>query len=302
MSDWPALPYEEWRETRDTLHMYAQVVGKLRLAFSPYEPQWGHVPLYLTARGLSTSRLPIGSRAIDVELDLLGHELVIRAADGSLERRPLGGAVADFFADVIRILRGLNIDVAINVRPQEVSDPIPFPDDRTHDTYVPEQAARFFQALSLVDTAMKRYRAPFRGKTSPVQFFWGTFDLALARYSGRAVGPPPGAGLLRRVSGDAEQICAGWWPGDERVREASFFAYAYPPPEGIEKAAIRPREAAWSNTAGEFLLSYDAVRKSEDPDVPINEFLSSTYDVAARLLDWDESLAGIETPAAGAPR
>ena len=265
MSDWPALPYDEWHETRDTLHMYAQVVGKLRLALSPREPQWAHVPLYVTARGLTTSRLPVGPRAIDVELDLLGHELVIRTSDGSIERRPLGGAVADFYHDVMRILRGLNIDADINVRPQEVSDPIPFPDDRTHETYVAEHATRFFLLLSKIDTAMKRYRAPFRGKTSPVQFFWGTFDLAVARYSGRAVEAPHDAGLLRRISGDAEQICAGWWPGDKRVKEATFFAYAYPSPQGIEKATIRPRWAAWSSTAGEFLLAYDAVRRTPLP-------------------------------------
>jgi hypothetical protein len=295
VNEWPALPYEEWRKTRDTLHMYTQVVGKLRLALSPFEPQWAHVPLYVSARGLHTSPLPVGQRAIDVELDLLGHELVIRSTDGAVERRPLGGAVADFYADVMGMLRRMEVVVAITVQPQEVSDPIPFPDDRIHETYVPEQAARFFHVLSRVDVAIKRHRAPFRGKTTPVQFFWGTFDLALARYSGRAAQAPPGAGLLRRVSGDAEQICAGWWPGDERVRYPAFFAYAYPSPAGIDKAKVRPQEAAWSDSSGEFLLAYDAVRKSPDP--AIGDFLDSTYRVAASLLDWDPKLAGVGEPA-----
>ena len=296
MSDWAALPYEAWRETRDTLHMYSQVVGKLRVALSPFEPEWANVPLYVTARGLTTSPLPVGSRAIDAEIDLLGNELVIRASDGRIERRPLGGAVADFYADVVQMLRRLDVDATITVKPQEVSDPIPFPDDREHDIYSSEQAKRFFHVLSMVDTALKRHRAHFRGRTTPVQFFWGTFDLAVARYSGRAVEPPANAGLLRRVSGDAEQICAGWWPGDDRVREATFFSYGYPPPEDIEKATVRPNKAAWSASSREFLLPYDAVRESGDPDAAIKEFFDSTYEVAARLLDWDESLAGVKAP------
>ena len=195
-SGWPELPYEEWRETKDTLHMYAQVIGKLRLALSPPEPQWAHVPLYLTARGLTTSPIPVGLRTIDAELDLLAHELVIRSSDGRVERRPLGGDVASFYADVMRMLQKIEVSVAISVVPSEVSDPIPFPDDHTHDTYVAKHARRFFEVLSMVDVVMKEHRAAFRGRTTQVQFFWGTFDLALTRYSGRAVEPPSGAGII----------------------------------------------------------------------------------------------------------
>jgi uncharacterized protein DUF5996 len=289
-TDWPALPYEEWRETRDTLHMYAQIIGKARLGMSPFEPQWGHVPLYVTARGLTTSSLPAGSRAIDLELDLLGHELVLRCTDGAMDRRPLGGAVADFYRDVSRMLERMQVDVKISPMPQEVSAPIPFPDDRTHDTYVEEHAARFFQVLSRVDAVMKEHRARFRGRTSPVNFFWGTFDLALSRYSGRSVQPPPNANLITRVGGDAEVICAGWWPGDERVLHPAFFAYAYPAPDGIERVSVRPGAAAWSPTAREFLLPYDAVRSSDDPRAAVHEFLTSTYDGGAALLGWSEDL------------
>ena len=299
MSDWPELRYEEWRQTRDTLHMYTQVVGKLRLALSPFEPHWAHVPLYVTARGLTTSPLSTGGRAIDVELDLLGHELVMRTTDGAVERRPLGGAVADFYRDFMVMLRRLQVDAAITVTPQEVSDPIPFADDRVHTTYVHEHAERFCRVLSRVDLAMKRHRARFRGKTSPVQFFWGTFDLSLARYSGRAVTPPPGTGLLRRISGDAEQLCAGWWPGDEHVPAAAFFASGYPAPSGIARASVRPSRAAWSDSVGEFLLPYEAVRTSPEPDASIDEFLRSTYDAAARLLNWDPDLIGVEVPVPG---
>jgi hypothetical protein len=291
MSEWPALPYEDWRPTRDTLHMYAQVVGKLRLALSPPEPQWAHVALYVTARGLSTSTIPTGLRALDAELDLLGHELVLRTSDGAVQRRPLGGDVAGFYRDVTRLLELLDVSVAITPMPQEVDDPIPFPEDHAHGTYVPEHAARFFRVLSMVDLVMKEHRARFRGRTSPVHFFWGTFDMALTRYSGRAVEPPPGVGLLRRVGGDAEQICAGWWPGDERVRYPAFYAYGYPKPEGIEQARPRPDAAAWSEPAGEFILPYDALLEGADPSGRIHEFLDSTYEEAARLMEWDGELS-----------
>ena len=290
MSDWPPLPYAEWRETRDTLHMYTQVIGKLRLALSPFEPQWTHVPLYVTARGLTTSTLPVDRGTFDAELDLVGHQLVIRTNDGRFQQRPLGGDVADFYHDLVGLLDALDIRVAIKPLPQEVDDPIPFPDDRTHGTYVHEHANRFFQVLSRVDGVLKEHRARFRGRTSPVHFFWGTFDMALTRYSGRQVTPPPHAGLLRRVGGDAELICAGWWPGDERVRHSAFYAYGYPQPSGIEQASIAPDQAAWSASAREFLLPYDAVRETPEPPRRIHEFLETTYSEAARLMDWDQEL------------
>jgi len=287
---WPALPYDEWRDTRNTLHMYVQVIGKLRLALSPFEPQWGHVPFYLTARGLTTSTIPVGDRAIDAEFELTTHELVLRSSDGGTERRPLGGAVAEFYADVLRMLGRLDVDVTISVLPSEVSDPIPFPDDHAHGTYVEEHAARFFRVLSLVDAVMKEHRARFRGRTTPVQFYWGTFDLALTRYSGRAVEPPLDRGIIARLGGDAEAICCGWWPGDERVPYPAFFAYGYPAPAGISSFSVKPQAAAWSESAGEFLLPYDAVRSAADPRGAIHDFLDSTYAVAAELLKWDADL------------
>jgi uncharacterized protein DUF5996 len=290
MARWPRLPYDEWRPTRDTLHMYMQVVGKLRLALSPFEPQWGHVPFYVTARGLTTSPLPSGPRTFDVEFDLVGHELVFRTCDGTVERRPLGGDVADFYHDVVRILERLGVEAAITPMPQEVEDPIPFPEDHEHGTYVGAHAERFFRVLSLVDVVMKEHRARFRGRTSPVHFFWGTFDLALTRYSGRDVEPPAGAGLMRRVGGDAEQICCGWWPGDVHSHEPALYAYGYPQPEGIEQVQVRPDAAAWSDRSGEFFLAYDAVCESDDPGRRIHEFMESTYAEAARLMRWPETL------------
>jgi len=272
--------------------MYTQVIGKLRLALSPFEPQWSHVPLYVTARGLTTSPIPAGLRTFDAELDLIGHELVMRTSDGRVERRPLGGDVAGFYRDVIRMLHALDVEVAISVVPSEVPDPIPFPDDHTHDTYVGDQAARFFAVTSMVDVLLKEHRAKFRGRTTPVQFYWGTFDIAVMRYSGRAVEPPAGVGIIRRVSGDAEAICAGWWPGDDSRPEAAFYAYGYPQPEQNESVEISPDFAGWSQNAGEFLMSYEDTRSSPDPRQAIHDFLDTTYAGVSRSMGWDPKLAG----------
>lgn len=297
---WPALPYEAWQKTRDTLHMYTQVVGKLRLALSPFEPEWAHVALYVTPRGLTTSAVPAGARTIDAEFDFIDHALVIRDSDGHVERRPLGGSVAEFYHDVMRALQRMQVEVAISTLPSEVSNPIRFPEDRVHDTYDPQHAARFHHALLIVDGVMKEHRARFRGRCSAVHFFWGTFDLALSRYSGRPAEPAPGAGTIMRVSEDAEQICAGWWPGDERLPFPAFYAYAYPAPEGIAQLSVQPRAAAWSAEAGYFLLPYDAVISEVDPRRAVLDFLESTYAGAARLGDWDRALTEIAVPVAPA--
>ena len=296
---WPALPYGEWRATRDTLHMYTQVIGKLRLALSPFEPEWGNVPLYLTARGLTTSPMPIGRGSLDAEFDLVDHALVLRTSDGRVERRPLGGAVADFHRDVMSALSRLQVDATISVIPSEVANPVPFPEDRAHDTYEEAHVTRFFRVLSLVDLVLKRHRARFRGRTTPVQFFWGTFDLALVRYSGRRVTPPPDADVIARFSGDAEEICAGWWPGDERVPDAAFYAYAFPKPEGFELAAVEPGGGAWSDAAGEFVLPYERARRHPDPGAAVLAFLETTYAGASALMGWDPDLTRVSTPSAG---
>jgi Family of unknown function (DUF5996) len=289
MDEWPALPYEEWRETLDTLHMYTQVIGKVRLALSPLEPQWANVPLYVTARGLSTSPVPFGLRTLDAEFDLISHSLVLRTSDGGTERVELSARpVADFYRDVMDAFARLSLDVTISGTPSEVSDPIPFAVDRTHHSYDSEQAGRFFRVLSQVDVVLKEHRAPFPGRTSPVHFFWGTFDLAVTRYSGRPATPPPGAGSIYRRGADAEQICAGFWPGDDRFPRPAFFAYAYPKPEGVENIAIAPEGASWDATVGEFILPYDAVRASTDPRADILAFLDSTYHACAGAAAWSD--------------
>jgi hypothetical protein len=292
---WPLLPYEEWSETRDTLHMYTQVIGKLRLALSPFEPEWANVPLYLTARGLTTSPMAIGHRTLDAELDLIDHVVVLRTSDGAIERRGLGGTVADFYADVMGSLKRMHVDVAISELPSEVPSPIPFPEDTTHETYVAAHASRFFTALSQVDMVLKQHRAKFHGRTTPVHFFWGTFDLAVVRYSGRSA-TPQGHGVIERFGSDAEEICAGWWPGDARVPYPAFYAYAYPKPDGIEEATLEPDGATWSTEAGEFILPYDNVRALPDPDSAVLAFLRTTYDGAAARMGWDPELSKVLTP------
>lgn len=293
---WPSLPYEEWRATRDTLHMYTQVVGKLRLALSPFEPGWANVALYVTARGLTTSPIPFGTRTFDAEFDFAEHVLVMRTSDGLTERQPLGGAVADFYRNVMQALHRMSIDVEISAVPSEVADPIPFPEDRVHVTYEPAHAARFHQVLSIVDVVMKQHRAHFRGRSTPVHFFWGTFDVALTRYSERRVTPPEGAGIIERFGGDTEEICAGWWPGDERVSYPAFYAYAYPVPEDIEGVSTQLLEGAWDATAGEFLLPYESVRTRPDPERGVMAFLESSYAGAAALLGWSDELTHFDAP------
>ncbi len=291
MEEWPALPYDDWRETRDTLHMYTQILGKVRLALSPAELQWAHVPLYVTARGLTTSVVPTGPRTFDAEFDLVDHELLLRTSDGGKEvirLRPR--AVADFYRSVVDALGRLGVDVSISGTPSEVSDPIPFEDDWTHDSYDREWANRFFLVLSGVDTILKEHRARFLGRSSPVHFFWGTFDLALTRYSGRPATPPADAGIIYRRSADAEQICAGFWPGHEQFPQPAFYAYLYPKPDTLEDVPVEPREAGWDKQLGEFILPYDAVRSSPDPRRAVRNFLDSTYTACASVGRWSNDL------------
>ena len=300
--EWPRLPYEAWRDTRHTLHMYTQILGKVRLALSPAELQWAHVALYLTARGLTTSAVPTGAHTFDAEFDLVDHELLMRTSQGGREVIPLRPqAVADFYHNVVDALVRLGVDVQISDTPSEVPDPIPFPDDRTHNSYDPEWANRFFQVLSRVDTILKEHRARFLGRSSPVHFFWGTFDLALTRFSGHPATPPPEAGIIYRRGADAEQICAGFWPGDDRFPQPAFFAYLYPSDDGFRNAPVQPHEGGWNEQLSEFILQYDAARSAADPERTIRSFLESTYEACATVGHWDADLIPEGEPWLGTP-
>jgi len=294
---WPDVPYKEWRDTKDTLHMYTQVVGKLRLALSPPEPQWAHVALYVTARGLTTGPIPYQERVFQVDFDLIEHELTISSSDGGVHRQALEPRpVAAFYDQVMKGLRSLGIDVRISTMPQEVPDPIPFPNDTVHASYDPASVTRFWRALVQVDQVLRVHRSTFLGRSSPVNFFWGTFDLAYARYSGHPAEPPAGAGIIYRRSADAEQICAGFWAGDERHPRPAFFSYTYPKPQRLERAEIHPSAASWNQEIGEFLIDYDAIRTAPSPAKDLLAFFRSTYEVGATLSGWEPKLSGIEAP------
>ncbi|HXC79048.1 MAG TPA: DUF5996 family protein [Candidatus Acidoferrum sp.] len=289
---WPELPYAAWKDTLETLQRKIQIVGKVRLSLSPYEPQWANVPLYLTVRGLTTTPMEFSGRIFQIDVDLIDHEVVIATTHSEYRRVPLTARpVAEFYADFMTHLSALGIEAHFRPIPDEISNPVPFAEDTIHAIYEPEWANRFWRVLSQVDIVLKEHRSHFEGRTSPVHFFWGSFDLANTRFSGRPASAPAGAGLLARRSENAEQICAGFWPGNPQFPQAAFYSYTYPKPEGIEAMAIKPTEAGWNSDLGEFALSYEDVRKSASPKDAILQFFQSTYAAGARLSGWDPSLA-----------
>jgi hypothetical protein len=289
---WPELPYGAWKDTLDTLHMKLQIVGKVRLSLTPFEPQWANVPFYLTARGLTTTPMEGAGVIFQVDVDLVDHQVVIQTVRGEIRRLALTAqSVADFYAEFMSNLGALGIAARFRPIPSEVSDPIPFAEDTVHATYEPEWANRFWRVLSQVDLVIKEHRSRYRGRTSPVHFFWGTFDLANSRFNGRPATPPPGAGIIERLGGDAEQVCCGFWPGHSRFPHPAFFSYTYPKPAGIELEAIEPAKALWSPELGEFALLYEDVRKSSSPREAMLRFFESTYAAGARLARWDPALS-----------
>jgi Family of unknown function (DUF5996) len=291
MDAWPELPYERWKDTLDTLHLKLQIPGKVRLALTPPEPQWANVPYYVTARGLTTGPMESGGTIFQTDVDLIDHDVLIRTTGGEDRRVPLGsGSVADFYGNFMSTLASLGVEVTIRGVPDEVVDPIPFAEDAVHSTYEPEWANRFWTVLSRVDLVMKEYRSRSRGRTTPVHFFWGSFDLACTRFSGRPAAPPAGADLITRRSDDAEQICVGFWPGDRRFPAPAFYSYTYPKPGQIEEAAIEPASAGWNAVLGEFALLYDDVRRSDSPGDEMLQFFVSSYAAGATLSGWDPDL------------
>jgi hypothetical protein len=291
LADWPELPFDAWAPTMETLHMELQIIGKIRLALTRRQPQWANVPLYLTARGLTTTPMWSGRTGFAIDVDLIDHEVIVALNDGRIERVPLRARpVADFYQELTGRLRSLDIEPSITIVPSEVNDPIPFPQDTIHTAYEPEWAHRFWRLLARIDLVLNEHRGRFTGRVSPVSFWWGTFDLSVLRYSGRRVEPPSGVGIIRRVGGDAETVCVGFWPGNAALQEPAFFAYGYPAPDGIEQAAIRPTGAGWNAAIGEFILPYEAVRRSPDPRQAILDFAESTFLAGASRQGWDPAL------------
>jgi hypothetical protein len=283
---WPELELASWRDTCETLHRYTQIVGKIQLATTPRLCHWWNVALAVTPRGLSTAALHQGGRTFEMEFDLVEHALITRTGDGQHRKLPLRPqSVADFYAEVMATLESLGIHVEIWEQPVELaSDAIPFSKDRMHASYEPEWANRFWRVLSLTAAVMEQFRSRFIGKASPVGFYWGTFDLAAARYCGRRMPEPP-KGAIEGEAFSHEVSEAGFWPGDARYEQAAFFGMHVPAPDGFAKTKIP--NASWHDKMGCFLLPYDAVRTASSPEQTLLDFFQSTYEAGANLAKWD---------------
>jgi len=306
--DWPDLPYSAWKETCASLHLWTQIVGKIRLAQTPWLNHSWHVPLYVTARGLTTSPIPCGQRSFEIAFDFNEQVLEITTSDGVRRKTALEPqTVADFYVNVMSGLTDLGIPVQINEFPSEIPGAVPFSRDRAHAAYDASYAQRFWRALLQADRVLKQFRTSFIGKCSPVHFFWGSFDLAVTRFSGRKAPLHPGGvpGLADAVVREAyshEVSSAGFWPGGGGVDYAAFYSYAYPVPEGLKMLAVQPEAAFFSESLGEFLLPYNAVRAAPDPDAALLAFLQSTYEAAAGAGGWERAALECPPGTPGVPR
>jgi hypothetical protein len=292
---WPALPYPDWRDTCTTLHMCTQIVGKVKLALTPFLNSWWNVTFTLTARGLTSGMMPFGPEVFQVDFDFIDHRVTIHTSQGraisiALVARP----VADFYADFMRALETLGIRVWINTLPAEVDTPIRFEEDRQHTAYDPDAVNRWWRVLIGVSRAMERYRTPFVGKSSPVQFWWGSFDLATTRFSGRRAPERQWPTRWMALSAQDEQALAGFWPGNDRLPEPAFVAYTAPEPPGCRTATLSSDAAFFHPELAEFVLPYDKVRTTSNPERTIVEFYTSTYTIGATLAGWDR--AALERP------
>ena len=290
---WPELPYAAWKDTCETLQLWTQVIGKVRLALTPWLNHSWHVTLHVTTRGLGTPPIVYQGRAFTIEFDFIDHVLWLRTSDGHFRQlmlKPM--TVAEFYADVMVALREIGIDVRINEMPNEISGAVPFPDDRTHASYDRDFAQKFWRVLLSSHEVFSHFRTGFLGKASPVHFFWGSFDLAVTRFSGRQAPPHPGGvpnlpDAVAREAYSHEVSSAGFWPGGGPIDYPAFYSYAYPAPDGFAAAKAQPPEALFSKELGEFILRYDAVRTARDPETVLMAFLQSTYQAAANLGKWD---------------
>jgi hypothetical protein len=293
LTEWPSLPLAEWQATHDTLHMWTQIVGKTRMVLSSPVNHWWHTTLYVTPRGLATSSIPAGSQTFDMEFDFLAHQLSIVTSSGRQKSIPLyARSVADFYAEYMACLKSLGIEVRIYRKPQEVEDTTPFDQDTHHASYDTEAVERIHQILLSSDRVLKKFRSRFLGKCSPVHFFWGSFDLAVTRFSGRPAHQPDTVDRVTREAYSHEVSSCGFWPGDGRFPAPAFYSYFAPTPKGLDQGVVQP--GAWNTKLGEFILEYDAVRELTAPDDAIVNFCQSSYEAGAKLANWDR--ASLERP------
>jgi len=296
---WPELALKDWKPTYHNLHMWTQIVGKVRLELSPKTNHWWNVPLYIDARGLTTSPIPYGKDVFEIRFDFVDHKLIVDRCDG--RRRVLAlepRTVADFYSEFMSTLRSLDLDIAIYAKPVEVVDPIPFAEDTLYRAYDADAAYRFWRIVTSCDSVFKQFRAWFVGKSSPVHFFWGSFDLAVTRFSGRRAPERPGADAITREAYSHEVISAGWWPGGSGVDGPAFYCYAAPEPAGLPQQKVQPESAFYHPDLKEFILLYDEVRKSQAPERMLLEFLQSSYEAAAALARWDRGELEVRQTAA----
>lgn len=287
---WPSLKLDDWKDTYATLHMWTQIVGKVRLRLTPLVNHWWNVPLYVTARGLTTSRIPYGSRAFEIRFDFISHHLVIETSDGVVKTLPLGPrSVADFYGEFMKTLRSAEIDVKIWPMPVEIPNPIAFDQDHAHASYDPAAVEKFWRILLSVDAVFQQFRSEFVGKCSPVHFFWGSFDLAVSRFSGRRAPERPGADAITREAYSHEVSSVGFWPGGGDIKGAAFYSYTTPEPQGLKEARVRPEAAFYQKQMGEFLLMYEDVRKATSPSTTLLDFCESTYGAGASLGNWERN-------------
>ena len=287
---WLPLPLKQWKDTYATLHMWAQIVGKLRLALTPLINHWWNVPLYVNARGLTTSPIPYGNTPFELWFDFIDHQLVLQTSEGSRRVLPLAPrSVADFYKEVMGMLQSAGIEVKIWRMPVEVPDPIPFDEDRVHASYDPEAAQRFWKILLTVQGVFEEFRSRFLGKCSPIHFFWGSFDLAVTRFSGRRAPERPGADRITREAYSHEVSSVGFWPGSGKITGPAFYSYTAPEPAGFRDWPVRPAAAHYDAQLSEFILTYDDVRSSPSPGAALLEFCQSTYEAGATLGKWDRN-------------
>jgi hypothetical protein len=284
----PALPFDSWKDTLGTLHMWAQIVGKVRLKFCPLVNHWWNAPFYVTARGMTTSAMPYQQRAIEVHFDFIDHRLRIESSDGRVVTMALAPqSVAEFYKRFMAALGELGVNVHISTVPCELPNPIPFEQDYAHASYDAEAAHKFWSIVVWADEILKEFRGGFQGKASPVHFFWGSFDLAVTRFSGRTAPERPGADSITREAYSHEVSSAGFWPGGGDIKGPAFYSYAAPEPPGFAERRVLPQAAFYHPQMKEFLLMYDDVRAAASPKAALMEFLQSTYDAAADLGKWD---------------
>jgi hypothetical protein len=287
---WPALPLQQWKDACTTLHMWTQIVGKIRLGLTPLINHWWNVPLYVNARGLTTSAIPYRNRQFELWFDFLDHQLVLQTSDGSRDVLPLVSmSVADFYQAIMRILKTNGIEVKIWHMPVEVPHPIPFDQDSVHAAYDPEAAHTFWRILLNVQSVFEEFRSKFIGKCSPVHFFWGSFDLAVTRFSGRTAPERPGADHVTREAYSHEVSSVGFWPGSGAITDPAFYSYTAPEPTAFRDWSVRPAAARYDTQLGEFILMYDDVRASASPRAALLDFCQSTYEAGATLAKWDRN-------------